>query len=106
MSEPIQPGPWPRATEAEFGPPPAGTFRVIPEDFVVEEVLGFAPGGEGEHLWLWVEKRELTTLEVARHLARVCAVSERAVGYSGMKDRVAVTRQWFSVHLPGQLPPS
>lgn len=106
MSEPIQPGPWPRATEAEFGPPPAGTFRVTPEDFVVEEVLGFAPEGEGEHLWLWIEKRELTTLEVARHLARVCAVSERAVGYSGMKDRVAVTRQWFSVHLPGQPAPA
>ena len=105
MSEPIQLGSWPRATEAEFGPPPAGTFRAIPEDFVVEEVLGFAPEGEGEHLWLWIEKRELTTLEVARHLMRVCAVSERAVGYSGMKDRVAVTRQWFSVHLPGQPAP-
>lgn len=106
MSEPIQPGSWPRATEAEFGPPPAGTFRVTPEDFVVEEVLGFAPEGEGEHLWLWIEKRELTTLDVARHLARVCAVSERAVGYSGMKDRVAVTRQWLSVHLPGQPAPT
>lgn len=105
MSEPIQLGPWPRATEAEFGPPLAGTFRATPEDFVVEEVLGFAPEGEGEHLWLWIEKRELTTLEVSRHLARACAVPERAVGYSGMKDRVAITRQWFSVHLPGQPAP-
>lgn len=98
-------GQWPRATEAEFGPPPVGDYRATPEDFVVEEVLGFAPEGEGEHLWLWIEKRELTTLEVARQLARACGVSERAVGYSGMKDRVAVTRQWLSVHLPGQPAP-
>ncbi|MFQ3787950.1 tRNA pseudouridine(13) synthase TruD [Halomonas sp. A29] len=90
---------------AEFGPPRAGEFRTRPEDFVVEEILGFAPEGQGEHLWLWVEKRGLTTLEVVRHLARVCAVPVRAVGYSGMKDRVAVTRQWLSVHLPGQQAP-
>ena len=98
-------GQWPRATEAQFGPPLVGDFRTTPEDFVVEEVLGFVPEGEGEHLWLWIEKRELTTLEAARQLARACGVTERAVGYSGMKDRVAVTRQWLSVHLPGQPAP-
>lgn len=92
---------WPRVLDAGFGPPPIGDYRMTPEDFCVEEVLGFAPEGEGEHLWLWIEKRDLTTLMVARELARACGVAPRDVGYAGMKDRVAVTRQWFSVHLPG-----
>ncbi|WP_111413937.1 tRNA pseudouridine(13) synthase TruD [Billgrantia lactosivorans] len=105
MSEFTRPGDWPRATEAEFGPPRRGEFRAAPEDFVVEEILGFAPEGQGEHLWLWIEKRGLTTLEAVRHLARACGVPVRAVGYSGMKDRIAVTRQWLSVHLPGQSAP-
>ncbi|MCE9665856.1 tRNA pseudouridine(13) synthase TruD [Halomonas sp. M5N1S17] len=94
--------PWPRVLDADFGPPPTGDYRATPEDFVVEEILDFAPEGQGEHLWLWIEKRGLTTLEVVRHLARACEVTQRAVGYAGMKDRIAVTRQWLSVHLPGR----
>ncbi|MGQ4879685.1 tRNA pseudouridine(13) synthase TruD [Billgrantia sp. LNSP4103-1] len=105
MSDPSLASAWPRVTETEFGPPPVGHFRTTPEDFWVEEILGFAPEGHGEHLWLWIEKRELTTLEVVRHLARACGAAPRAVGYSGMKDRFAVTRQWLSVHLPGQQAP-
>lgn len=93
---------WPRALDDEFGPPPAGDYRASPEDFFVEECLDFAPEGEGEHLWLFVEKRDLTTAMVARELARLCEISPREVGYSGMKDRVAVTRQWLSVQLPGR----
>jgi tRNA pseudouridine13 synthase len=105
VSETRRQGDWPRATDAEFGPPQAGDYRAAPEDFVVEEVLGFAPEGHGEHLWLWIEKRGLTTLDAVRHLARACQVSPRAVGYSGMKDKIAVTRQWLSVQLPGQPAP-
>ncbi|MBA2778403.1 tRNA pseudouridine(13) synthase TruD [Billgrantia kenyensis] len=105
MSEPSPAVDWPLATAAEFGSLRAGEFRATPEDFVVEEVLGFEPEGVGEHLWLWVEKRGLTTLEAVRHLARACQVSPRAVGYSGMKDKIAVTRQWLSVQLPGQPAP-
>ncbi|GGX86967.1 tRNA pseudouridine synthase D [Litchfieldella qijiaojingensis] len=98
---------WPRALDEVMGqPPPRGDYRASPEDFKVEECLGFAPEGEGEHLWLWVEKRDLTTLELARRLARACEVGVRDIGYSGIKDRVAVTRQWFSVHLPGRATPS
>nr|WP_089730082.1 tRNA pseudouridine(13) synthase TruD [Halomonas muralis] len=82
-----------------------GDYRATPEDFVVEECLDFAPEGHGEHLWLWLEKRDLTTLELARRLARICDVTQRDVGFSGMKDRVAVTRQWLSVHLPGREAP-
>ena len=96
---------WPRVLDEAFGPPLPGEYRASPENFRVEECLDFAPEGEGEHLWLWVEKRDLTTAMVARELARCCEVSPRSVGYSGMKDRVAVTRQWFSVQLPGREAP-
>ena len=96
---------WPRGLEEAFGAPPPGDYRAVPEDFRVEEVLDFAPEGEGEHLWLFIEKRDLTTAMVARELARLCEVSPRAVGYAGMKDRVAVTRQWLSVQLPGREAP-
>ncbi|MCA1769421.1 MAG: tRNA pseudouridine(13) synthase TruD [Halomonas sp.] len=82
---------WPRVLDAEFGPPSAGEYRATPEDFQVAEVLDFAPEGEGEHLWLHIEKRDLTTAMAVRDLARLCEVSPRDVGYSGMKDRVAVT---------------
>ena len=80
--------------------PIAGRIRVQPEDFQVEEVLGFEPEGEGEHLWLWLEKRSANTSWVAGQLARWAGVPPMAVGYAGMKDRHAVTRQWFSIHLP------
>ncbi|QFU02681.1 tRNA pseudouridine synthase D [Halomonas sp. THAF5a] len=96
---------WPRVLDDALGPPPAGDYRAAPEDFRVEEVLDFAPEGEGEHLWLFVEKRDLTTAMAVRELARLCEASPRAVGYAGMKDRVAVTRQWLSVQLPGREAP-
>ncbi|WP_416137727.1 tRNA pseudouridine(13) synthase TruD [Halomonas sp. HK25] len=97
---------WPRVLDAEFGLPPAGEYRASPEDFQVAEVLDFAPEGEGEHLWLHIEKRDLTTAMAVRELARLCEVPPRDIGYSGMKDRVAVTRQWLSVQLPGREAPA
>jgi len=78
----------------------AARLRQQPEDFVVVEELGFEPAGEGEHLWLWVEKRACTSDWVARHLARLAGVTRRDVGFAGQKDRHALTRQWFSIHLP------
>lgn len=102
VPRPAWPPDWPRA---HGGPLAAGDYRASPEDFVVEECLDFAPEGHGEHLWLWLEKRDLSTAELARRLARACEVTPRDIGYSGMKDRVAVTRQWLSVHLPGREAP-
>lgn len=77
-------------------------FKQQPDDFCVTEVLGFAPDGEGEHLWLDVEKVGLNTERVARALAEACGVAPDAVSWSGLKDRHARTRQWFSVQLPQQ----
>jgi tRNA pseudouridine13 synthase len=80
-------------------------LRREPEDFEVEEILGFEPDGEGQHALLWVEKRGLNSDAVAAVLARVAGVDARQVSYSGRKDRHAVTRQWFSVDLAGRAEP-
>lgn len=83
------------------GPPLfAARIRRGPEHFFVEEILGFEPEGEGEHAWLWLEKRSTNTEWLARRLARLAGVRNVDVGYAGLKDRHAVTRQWFSVRTP------
>ena len=83
-------------------PSSAATIRSTPEDFVVIEDLGYAFSGEGEHVILTIEKRELNTLDVVQTLAKYANVKRMAVGFAGLKDRVAVTTQSFSVHLPGK----
>lgn len=82
-----------------------GRLKRVAEDFQVDEVLDIPLSGEGEHLWLWVEKRGLNTEESARRLARAAGVPLRAISYAGLKDRQALTRQWFSLHLPGKADP-
>jgi tRNA pseudouridine13 synthase len=72
-------------------------LRSTPEDFVVDEIPLYAASGEGGHTFVLIEKRLRNTEEVARALAHAAGVSPRDVGYAGRKDRVAVTRQRFSV---------
>ena len=79
-----------------------GVLRTVPEDFVVDEALGFVPEGRGEHLWLAVRKRGENTAWVAKQLSRLAGCAERDVGYSGLKDRHALTMQWFSLPAPRQ----
>jgi tRNA pseudouridine13 synthase len=78
-------------------PPLVAALRAQPEDFQVEEVLGFEADGEGEHVLLRVEKRGANTRWVAGQLACAARVAVREVGYSGLKDRHAVTVQHFSL---------
>ncbi len=93
-------------TARAFGPAVLqADLRTRPEDFLVEELPAFAPDGEGEHLLLTVEKRGLNTVFVAQQLARWAGIPEMGVGYAGLKDRHAVTRQRFSVHLPKKQAP-
>jgi tRNA pseudouridine13 synthase len=73
------------------------SFVPAPETFVVEEIPAYAPAGAGEHTFLWIEKQGLTTLDAIRHVAVRLGVDARDVGYAGLKDRHAVTRQWLSV---------
>lgn len=79
-----------------------GEFRIkqVPEDFRVTEDLGFVPSGVGEHVYLQVAKRGANTGWVAEQLARFAGIRHFDVGFSGRKDRHAVTEQWFSCWLP------
>jgi len=83
----------------------SGRLRAVPEDFQVREEIPFTLEGAGEHVWLWVRKRGANTDWVARRLAERAGVPPGAVSYAGLKDRHAVTEQWFSVHLPGRAEP-
>lgn len=88
---------WPRLSSANDYP--AADLRVAPEDFFVDEIMDEVCSGEGEHVWLHIEKRGDNTEYVARQIARLANVRPMDVGFSGLKDRHAVTRQWFSVYL-------
>lgn len=77
-----------------------GEFRSVPEDFQVDEELGYEPSGTGEHVFLQVRKRGENTAWVAEKIAAVAGVNHNDVGYCGRKDRHAVTTQWFSIYLP------
>ncbi|HJL18524.1 MAG TPA: tRNA pseudouridine(13) synthase TruD [Sandaracinaceae bacterium LLY-WYZ-13_1] len=76
--------------------PLEGRIRDRPEDFRVEEIPAYEPGGEGDHLYVWFEKTELGTPEAVRRIARALDADPRQAGYAGLKDRRAVTRQWAS----------
>lgn len=81
-------------------------FRREVTDFRVDEVLGLTLDGEGEHVFLYLEKIGLNTEEVARRVARLADVRPMDVGFCGMKDRRAVARQWFSVYLANRPVPA
>ena len=83
----------------------SGTLKSRPSDFQVTEELGFEPSGEGEHLFLQVEKSGLGTQELIAQISRDYTLSPRHIGYSGLKDKHALTCQWLSLHLPGQPSP-
>ena len=89
-----------------YGPPPGrATLSADPDDFHVTEIEKFLPEGEGAHVWLRIRKRGVNTEDVAAALARVAGVSRAAVGFAGMKDRLATAIQWFSVDLAGRAEP-
>ncbi|KAA0874683.1 tRNA pseudouridine(13) synthase TruD [Nitrincola tapanii] len=88
-----------------YGEPQAeALIRHQPEDFRVDEILGFEPEGEGEHLFLQIEKIGENTDWVARQLAKFMGANPREIGYAGKKDRHAITTQWFSVKHPIKAP--
>lgn len=92
----------PRGCGAPLG---SALMRARAEDFRVDEVLGFEPDGEGEHLLIQVRKREANTHWVAGQLARLAGLAPKDVGYAGLKDRHADTTQWFTLPLGGRPEP-
>jgi len=86
-----------------FGKPTAtALLRSKMSDFKVYEILPFEPCGDGEHLYLNIRKTGANTNYVARELAKYFKVKEGLVSYAGLKDRFAITEQWFGIHLPGK----
>lgn len=91
---------------AAWGPPlAAGQIRMTPADFQVDEILGFQPAGEGEHWLLRIRKRGRNTMDVVDALASCAGLRQRDIGMCGLKDRHAVTTQWFSLPWPVRADP-
>ncbi len=88
---------WPTAYPSSGA---SATLKLVNDDFSVAELPLRLPCGEGEHVWLEVEKNGANTAFVAQQLAEAASVQARDVGYAGLKDRHAITRQWFSIYLP------
>ncbi|WP_075183218.1 tRNA pseudouridine(13) synthase TruD [Pantoea sp. 1.19] len=86
-------------------PTARGRIKATPADFVVQEDLGYLPDGEGEQVLVHLRKTGCNTRFVAEALARFAKVPARDVSFAGMKDRHAVTEQWFCLRIPGKLTP-
>ncbi|MCF6204487.1 MAG: tRNA pseudouridine(13) synthase TruD [Methylococcaceae bacterium] len=93
---------WRYATTHSNG---TGSIKTKPADFIVKEQLSFQPEGTGEHAFIQIQKTGENTEYIARLLARFSGVRQRDVSYAGLKDRHAVTTQWFSIWLPGKSDP-
>lgn len=74
-----------------------GQLKAEPDDFEVEELPAYEPCGEGEHLFLWIEKRDLSGPDLRQYLARTLRLPPGEIGMAGLKDRRAITRQYVSV---------
>ncbi len=84
----------------------SGTIKSSSDDFKVDEIQQFTPSGKGEHVWLHIQKTGENTDWVGGLLAKIAEVPRKNVSYAGMKDRHAVTTQWFSVQMPGRDAPN
>ncbi|MDH4274969.1 MAG: tRNA pseudouridine(13) synthase TruD [Gammaproteobacteria bacterium] len=94
---------WPYAYGGPIGD---ADIKQRPEDFRVREQLGFDLTGQGQHAYLLLQKQSLTTEEVVRRIVKFCGVRAVDVGYAGLKDKHAITTQWFSVDLKGAQEPA
>ncbi|MFK7743309.1 MAG: tRNA pseudouridine(13) synthase TruD [Planctomycetota bacterium] len=86
--------PIPRGCRAGFF---RGRYKVEPEDFFVEEVPAYMPSGDGPHLWVWVEKRGLSTIDMLKNLGQQLNRDQKQFGVAGLKDSRSVSRQWISI---------
>jgi tRNA pseudouridine13 synthase len=78
-------------------PGTGGMLRTEPADFDVTEIPAYEPCGQGDHLYLWIEKTGIGPEFLLKLLARKLGISDRDIGVAGLKDRHAITRQWVSV---------
>lgn len=88
--------PVPRGCAAGFF---TGRYKVEPEDFVVEEVAAYEPCGNGSHVWMWIEKRGISTLDMLREMGNQLGRHQKSFGIAGLKDAQSISRQWVSMDL-------
>ncbi len=74
-----------------------GEIKSVSADFYVEEIPRYLPSGEGQHLYVTIEKTGIATLKAINMIARALGVHRKTIGYAGMKDAHAVTRQTLSI---------
>lgn len=86
-------------------PQQAGRLKAEFADFIVREELGYPLAGEGEFVAVKVRKTNANTLFVGEQLAKFVGISAKNMSYAGLKDRHAVTEQWFCLHLAGKETP-
>ncbi|MFK5892840.1 MAG: tRNA pseudouridine(13) synthase TruD, partial [Pseudomonadota bacterium] len=86
-------------------PSSKAVLKQQPDDFIVKEQLSFLPEGSGTHAFLWIEKKSLNTLDVINVLAKFADIEAKHIGYAGLKDKQAITSQWFSINLEGLTEP-
>lgn len=80
---------------------PVAQQKSNPEDFQVDELLGFEPDGAGDHLWVNIRKRDKNTRDIIELLSKMFSIPEKDIGYSGLKDKNALTTQWISLPMGG-----
>jgi tRNA pseudouridine13 synthase len=90
----------------DMGDRPRGRIKLLPEDFVVEEIPAYPPSGAGEHVFVNLTKRDMTTLDAVRAVAEACGCDPRGAGFAGMKDKRAVATQTISLHAPPGVAPA
>jgi tRNA pseudouridine13 synthase len=76
---------------------PTGMIRTTEQDFQVEEIPSYLPSGAGDHLYVWIEKIDMSTDFAVKQIAKAIGCAARDIGSAGLKDRHAVTRQWLSI---------
>lgn len=88
--------PVPRGCQAGFF---HGLYKVVPDDFVVEEIPAYEPSGDGSHVWMWVEKRGISTIDMLKEMSYQLGRHQKSFGIAGLKDAQSVSRQWVSMDL-------
>jgi tRNA pseudouridine13 synthase len=96
QTNPVEPMNYPYLTANQPGI--GGQLKVMPEDFVVEEIPLYLPCGEGQHVYVEIEKRGISTFGAIKDIARALKVPRQAIGYAGLKDAFAITRQTISIN--------
>ncbi len=81
-----------------------GAIKERDEDFMVDEIPLYEPRGSGDYIYMYVEKRGMSTIQMRDVLAGHFGVAQRDIGHAGLKDKRAITRQVVSVHTPGKTP--